>query len=260
MQLVDSHCHLDLLDLSPFDDDLQNCLLAAEKNGVAHVLCAGTSLKHFERIHRIAKQHANVSCSVGVHPHNDEREVVDVDQLAELAASPEVVAIGETGLDYHYTHDSKDNQQVSFRRQIQAARRVNKPLIVHSRDAIEDTLGILKNEQAMAVGGVMHCFTYDWACAKRVLDLGFSISISGIVTFKKAMQVHEVAKKIPLESLLIETDAPFLAPIPFRGKQNQPSYVLHVAEYIAQLRGISLEALAEATTANFYHLFTGASQ
>jgi TatD DNase family protein len=255
MRLVDSHCHLDRLDLAPFDGDLGRALEAARQVGVEHVLCVNIDLEHFDGVSAIAERFPDVTCSVGVHPSETEGRDPGVDELVRLAAHPRVVAIGETGLDYHYNEGDLTWQRERFRRHVEAARRTGKPLIIHTRDAREDTIAILREERAAEVGGVMHCFTEDWAMARQALDLGFYISMSGIVTFKKADQVKDVARRVPLDRLLVETDAPYLTPVPYRGKPNQPGYVLHTARHVAELRGIPLEDLARVTTDNFYRLF-----
>jgi TatD DNase family protein len=231
--LVDSHCHLDRLDLTAFDGSLEAALKAARAQGVRHILCINIDLEHFADVVGIAEAHPEVSASVGVHPGETAGKEPDVQELVELARSPQVVAIGETGLDYHYHEGDLEWQRQRFRRHIQAARECRKPLVVHTREARKDTLDILREEGAEEAGGVMHCFTEDWDTARRALDLGFYISISGIVTFKKAAQVKEVAARVPLDRLLIETDAPYLAPVPYRGKPNQPAYVRYVAEHLA---------------------------
>jgi len=258
-RLVDSHCHLDRLDLEPFDGALAEALADARQRGVEHLLCVNINLEGFEQVYGIARAHAGVSASVGVHPSETEGAEPQVDQLTRLAARPGVVAIGETGLDYHYNRGDLEWQRDRFRTHIRVARESGKPLIIHSRDAREDTLRILREEHAEQVGGVMHCFTEDWDMAQRAMDLGFFISLSGIVTFKRAHQVQEVAARVPLDRLLVETDAPYLTPVPYRGKPNRPGYVRYVAQQVAALRGLDLESLAEATTANFYYLFPGAA-
>ncbi|MBN1684030.1 MAG: TatD family hydrolase [Gammaproteobacteria bacterium] len=255
MTFTDSHCHLDDLDLSKYDGKLENALKAAKDNGVAYILSACADLESFPKILEIAQTYSNVWCSVGIHPSVQCDPEPSADQLAELARHAEVIAIGECGLDYHYPDVNPAHQQERFRQQIKAAKKVQKPMIIHTRDANEDTFSILKKEQVAQLGAVIHCFTGNWNWAKQYLDLGFYIGITGIVTFKKATDVQEVAKNIPLDRLLIETDAPYLAPVPHRGKPNEPAYVRYVAEAIAAIRHISLEELASATTENFFRLF-----
>lgn len=250
---IDSHCHLDRLDLDKLGTDLDGALAAARARGVGHFLCIGVDLESLPQVLAVAEAHGDVSASVGVHPlHLDSLEP-EIERLVELAAHPRVVAIGETGLDYHYDQEKPADQQRRFRKHIEAARRTGKPLVVHTRAARADTLAILKEEGATA--GVLHCFTEDWDMAKAALDLGFYISFSGIVTFANAVELREVAKRVPDDRLLIETDSPWLAPVPYRGKTNQPAYVVDVAHGVAALRGVTPEALGELTSANFRRLF-----
>ena len=253
--LVDSHCHLDRLDLSTYDGELSGALQYAGEQGVGHMLCVCIDLEHFADVLAPARKFANVSASVGVHPNEREGEEPTVERLLELAQEPEVVAIGETGLDYYRNEGELEWQRDRFRTHITAAKQCHKPLIIHMREATDDTLTILKEERAQEAGGVMHCFAEDWDAAKRALDLDFYISFSGIVTFKSAHALKEVAKKVPIDRMLIETDSPYLAPVPYRGKPNQPAYVHQVAAQIAELRGITLEAVASATTENYFSLF-----
>ena len=252
---IDSHCHIDSAELLELGEALFDAMREA---GVDYALCAGVSLESLPGALAIARSRNNVFCAVAVHPENPEGEEPDAMRLAELAAQDRIVAIGETGLDYYWQKDKPEWQRERFRQHIRAARLCGKPLIIHTRDAAEDTLRLLCEECAADVGGVMHCFTENWAIAEEALALGFYISISGIVTFKNALQVKEVASKVPLERLLIETDAPYLAPVPYRGKLNQPAYVPHVAAEIARLRGLDVEAIATATSANFFTLFKDA--
>jgi TatD DNase family protein len=253
--LVDSHCHLNLIDLAPFQGCLESVLEAAAANGVSHLLCVSIDLESWPAMVDSVAGYGNVSVSVGVHPSADQGRPPEVDELVRLAGRSKVVAIGETGLDYFHGKDSKQRQQVYFYHHIAAAKLAGKPLIIHSRDAREDTLAILSEAGADSVGGVMHCFTEDWDMAKRAMDLNFYISFSGIVTFKNARQLQEVAKRMPAGRLLVETDSPYLAPLPYRGKPNQPAWVRHVAEFMAKLRGEPFEQLAETTTANYFRLF-----
>lgn len=256
--LVDSHCHLDRLDLAPYQGQLDGAMQAAALQGVSHMLCVNIDLEHFADVLAPAEHYANVYASVGVHPNEREGLDPDVATLVKLAQHPRVIAIGETGLDYFRSEGDLEWQRQRFRNHIAAAREVNKPLIIHMRDATADTLQILREERAEEVGGVMHCFTEDWITAQAAMALNFSISFSGIVTFKTATTLQDVAKRIPLDRMLVETDSPYLAPVPFRGKSNQPAYVRQVAEFIAQLRGDTLENIASATTENFFRLFPNA--
>ncbi len=257
--LIDSHCHLDRLDLSAYDNDLNQALNFARSRGVAHMLCVGITIDKFADVLAIAEANEDISCSVGIHPLYDAVAKTQVDTLIEKSQHPKVVAIGETGLDYFYNKTSENHtlQQQSFRKHIQAARQVNKPVIVHTRDARQDTLDILHEEKANECGGVLHCFTENWDMAKAALDLGFYISFSGIVTFKNASELRDVCKKVPLDRLLIETDSPYLAPVPYRGKSNQPAYVKEVGQFVADLHHISFEEICDITSQNFKNLFVG---
>lgn len=249
---IDSHCHLDFPDLAK---DLDALLLNMRNNQVTHALCVSVNLPDFPRVRSLAETHDNLYASVGVHPdYENEIEPTD-DQLAKLADHPKVIAIGETGLDYFRLQGDLEWQRKRFRQHIRAARKANKPLIIHTREAAADTLRIMQEENAAQVGGVMHCFTESWEVAQQAISMNFYISFSGIVTFKNAVALKEVARKIPLDRMLIETDSPYLAPVPFRGKQNQPAFVRHVAEEIARLRAVDLSDIATATTDNFVKLF-----
>lgn len=250
---IDSHCHLDRLDFAKLGTDLDGALAAARARGVKHFLCVGVDLETLPNVLAVAEAYDDVSASVGVHPLHLESLEPEIEQLIELAAHPRVVAIGETGLDYHYEQESPPDQQRRFRKHIEASRRTGKPLVVHTRAARADTIAILREEGATA--GVMHCFTEDWDMAKAALDLGFYISFSGIVSFANAAELRDVACKVPLDRILIETDSPWLAPVPYRGKTNQPAYVVDVARVIAGLRGMDIEAVGEQTTENFRRLF-----
>jgi TatD DNase family protein len=250
--LVDSHCHLDFPDLSP---RLPEILGRMNDNGVGWAVCIGVNLEDFPGVLALAETHPNLFATVGVHPEYADAEDPSEEQLAELADHPKVIAIGETGLDYYWQKDRPKWQRDRFRRHIRAAIRAHKPLVVHMRDAADDTLRILEEEGAHAVSGVMHCFTETWEVARQALDLGFYISFSGIVTFKSALAIKEAARKTPLDRILLETDSPYLAPVPYRGRTNEPAYVRHVAEEVARLRGLSPEQVGEATTTNFFNLF-----
>lgn len=250
--LIDSHCHLDFPDLA---GELPQVLAAMRENGVTGALCIGVNLEDFPRVRALAEHYRHLFASVGLHPEYEQGEEPDVARLVELAAHPKVIAIGETGLDYHWRPERPEWQRQRFRTHIRAAIAAHKPLIVHSREAAEDTLRLLKEEDASRVGGIFHCFSGDWAVAEQALALGFHLSFSGIVTFKNAKPVREVAARAPLDRILVETDAPYLAPHPFRGKRNQPAYVRFVAEEIARLRGLSFENFSKATSENFLTLF-----
>jgi TatD DNase family protein len=250
--LVDSHCHLDFPELSA---DLPSVLSNMMEQGVGYALCVSVTLEHFPRVLALAEGYSNLFASVGVHPDHQDGEEPTVRRLAEMADHPKVIAIGETGLDYYRVTGDLEWQRERFRTHIRAARQTRKPLIIHMREAAADTLRILREEGAEQAGGVMHCFTENWGVAQAALDLGFCISFSGIVTFKNAIALKEVARAVPLDRLLVETDAPYLAPVPQRGKLNQPAYVRHVAEEVARLRGITLDFVADATTHNFSKLF-----
>ncbi len=251
--LVDSHCHLDLLDPSwgGMDTVMQN----AHAQDIAYMLCVSVSLETYPAVLALAHQYPNVFASVGVHPNENEGHEPSVDDLIAHAQDPRVVAIGETGLDYFRNSGDMAWQHARFRHHIAAAKTTGKPLIVHTREAKHDTLRILREEGADQVGGVMHCFTEDWDTAQQAMDLNFYISFSGIVTFQSAKELKEVAMRMPLERMLVETDAPYLAPVPHRGRTNQPAYTRHVAEHIATLRGVPLPEIAQATTKNFFTLF-----
>ncbi|WP_349617865.1 TatD family hydrolase [Azotobacter salinestris] len=253
--LVDSHCHLDRLDLAAHGGSLDAALDAARACGVGHFLCIGVSADNAAAVKALAEAHSDVDCSVGVHPLDVEPDAMPaLDWLLGELVHPRVVAIGETGLDYHYQPESAALQQQAFRLHLEAARLTGKPLVVHTRAARADTLQLLR-EAALPQAGVLHCFTEDWEMARAALDLGFYISLSGIVTFRNAEALREVARRVPADRLLVETDAPYLAPVPHRGKPNLPQYVREVAEFLAELRGVSFETLAEQTTDNFRRLF-----
>lgn len=253
--LVDSHCHLDRLAFDQIEGGLAGALAQAQAAGVGHFLCVAINLEAYPAMRALVDPFPQVSVSVGVHPTDGHDAIPELDLLTQLGQDARVVAMGETGLDYYYGAEHKDYQQALFRLHVQAARAVAKPLIVHTRDARADTLAILREEGADAVGGVMHCFTEDWDTARRALDLGFYISFSGIVTFRKAQSLREVARQVPADRLLVETDSPYLAPVPKRGKTNQPAYVRYVAECVAELRGLPVDELAQITTDNYFRLF-----
>ncbi|WP_189396237.1 TatD family hydrolase [Pseudomonas laurentiana] len=253
--LVDSHCHLDRLDLTACQGSLDAALDAARARGVGHFLCIGVSAQNAAAVKAVTERYGDVDCSVGVHPLDLAPGAEPaLDWLLQELNHPHVVAIGETGLDYHYEPEAAELQQDSFRLHLDAARITGKPVIVHTRAARADTLALLR-EAALPQAGVLHCFTEDWDMAKAALDLGFYISLSGIVTFRNADALRDVARQVPVDRLLVETDSPYLAPIPYRGKPNLPQYVREVAEFVAMLRGETYERLAEQTTANFKRLF-----
>jgi TatD DNase family protein len=250
--LVDSHCHLDFPEFAGKMAEVREEMRA---NGVTHALCISVNLTDFPKVLQLAERYDNFFASVGVHPDHEDRAAVDPARLVELARHPRVVAIGETGLDYYRVSGELEWQRERFRAHICAARECGKPLVIHTREAAEDTLRIMREEGAAEVGGVMHCFTESQEVAEAAVGLGFHISFSGIVTFKNAGALKEVARQVPLDRLLVETDSPYLAPVPHRGKTNRPALVRHVAEEVARLHGMPLEDLAQATTDNFFRLF-----
>ncbi len=255
--LIDSHCHLHMMDLTADDGDVTRPIQRALDVGVRHMVCVSTELADIPVVKLLASEHAVVSGSVGIHPSEclgEERP--SIADLLFWANDDNIVAIGETGLDYHYNKEHHDRMQLSFREHVQVANECRKPLIIHSRDAREDTISILREESAEKCGGVMHCFTESLEMAEQAMALGFYISISGIVTFKNAANVQAVAKAVPLSRLLIETDAPYLAPVPHRGKGNEPAYVAHVAEKVAELKGLSVEEVIQQTGQNCCDLFS----
>ena len=253
--LVDSHCHLDCIDLSEFDNNFDNLIQHTINAGVGHMLCVSINLKKYPEMLAKVRNYPNISVSAGMHPMAEESDEFSIKYLKELAVDKKVVAIGETGLDYYYHKDNPQWQQQRFRAHIQVAKQLNKPVIVHTRDAGDDTIDILRQENAQHCRGVIHCFTETQEFANQAMELGFMISISGIVTFKNADALRSITKTIPDNRLLIETDSPYLSPIPHRGKQNQPAYVHHVAEALAEIRNTSVEHIAEITRDNFYRLF-----
>lgn len=253
--LVDSHCHLDRLDLSAHGGSLDAALDAARQRGVQHFLCIGVSAANAAAVKALARRYEDVDCSIGVHPLDLEPGATPaLDWLLGELNDPRVVAIGETGLDYHYEPEAATLQQQSFRLHLEAASISGKPVIVHTRAARADTLELLR-AAALSQAGVLHCFTEDWDMAREALDLGYYISLSGIVTFRNAEALRDVARRVPADRLLVETDAPYLAPVPHRGKPNLPQYTREVAEFLAELRGVDYDTLAAQTTANFKRLF-----
>lgn len=258
-RLVDSHCHLDFED---FNGELDDVVARAGDAGVGLMVTIGTTLRGFEGVLKVAESYDNIVCTVGIHPHEAEAEPdVGTAQLVELARHPKVVGIGETGLDYFYEHSPRDAQKANFRAHIEASRETQLPLIIHTRDADDDMAEILTEEMGKGeFPALLHCFSSSRALAMTALDLGLFISLSGIVTFKSAADLQETAKDVPLDKLLVETDAPYLAPVPKRGKRNEPSFVAHTAAKVAELQGMEVDALAEATTDNFFRLFTKVSR
>ena len=254
MHIVDSHCHLNFPD---FDGRIPDIIQNAKDNEISHMLCIATSWENRDEVLALAAAHSEISAAVGVHPTTTGGHEPTLEELTEAVAADNVVAVGETGLDYFRSEGDLRWQHERFHRHIEVARSVKKPLVIHTRAAADDTMQTLRDHSARDAGGVMHCFAEDWRIAEQALDIGFYISFSGIVTFKSAKAVQEVAMKAPLDRILVETDAPYLAPVPHRGKTNEPAYVRHTAEFVAELRGITLDEVAKATTENFYRLFSG---
>ena len=249
---VDSHCHVNFPELA---SKLPDVLASMAKNRVTHALCIGVNLPELPGVLQLAADHPNIYASVGVHPDYEDTPEPSIDTLTALSQRAKVVAIGETGLDYFRVSGDLEWQRARFRTHIRAARECGMPLVIHTRSAAADTLAIMREERAAEAGGVMHCFTESWEVAQGALDLGFHISFSGIVTFKNAQEIKDVARRVPLDRMLIETDSPYLAPVPFRGKLNEPAYVRYVAEEIARLRNVDVGEIAAATSANFFRLF-----
>ena len=249
---VDSHCHLDFPELRA---DLPQLLEAMRASAVTHALCIAVEMPAWPQVHALAAEHANLYASVGVHPDYLDTPEPSVELLVQKSREPKIVAIGETGLDYYRLEGDLEWQRARFRTHIRAAREAGRPLVIHTRSSAADTLAIMRDERASECGGVMHCFTETWDVASAALDLGFHISFSGIVTFKNAVELKDVARRVPLERMLIETDSPYLAPVPYRGKRNQPAFVPHVATEIARLRDVPVDAVAAATSQNFFRLF-----
>lgn len=254
---IDSHCHLDRIDLAPYHENFAEFVRDTDRQSIQHMLCVAIDLESYPAMRELVQPYENISLSVGVHPNTDREREPAIDQLLELAADDRVIAIGETGLDYFHSKGDLEWQRQRFKNHIQVAKTLNKPLIIHTRDAGHDSLDVLKQENADSVGGIIHCFTEDWTYAEIALDLNFYISFSGIVTFKNALAIKDVAQKVPADRFLIETDSPYLAPMPFRGKPNYPAYVRYVAEHIAELRGATVEEIARQSRENFYRLFVG---
>ncbi|MCG7921180.1 MAG: TatD family hydrolase [Candidatus Thiodiazotropha lotti] len=253
--LVDSHCHLDRVALDHYANDFSQFVTSTLDGGISHMLCVSIDLESWPSMVSLVESYPQISVSVGVHPNDRERHDPTPDELVELAQHPKVVAIGETGLDYFHGKGDLDWQRNRFRQHIEAAKQAELPLIIHTRDAREDTLSIMQSQGADRAGGVMHCFTENWSMAEQALEMGFFISFSGIITFKNAADLREVVKQVPMQQLLIETDSPYLAPVPYRGKPNQPIYVHQVAECVAEIKGVSVEHVAAQTSENYHRCF-----
>lgn len=253
--LVDSHCHLDRLKLDKYDGDLKQALDKAREAGVGKMLCVGISLNNREAVTRLAEEYDDVVASVGVHPLDVDAGLATEAELVAWGEHPKVVALGESGLDYYYSDESKTVQQESFAVHLRAAAEARLPVIVHTRDARQDTLDLIREHGSEESAGVLHCFTESWEMAKAAMDMNYYVSLSGIVTFKNAEELRDVARKMPLDRLLVETDSPYLAPVPFRGKPNEPAFVREVAKFVADLKGITYEKLCEITGDNFHRLF-----
>jgi TatD DNase family protein len=253
--VIDSHCHLDRLDLGPYNGDLSAAVAAAHDNGVSQILCVGIDAGNAQTVVDIAEQFQQVYASVGFHPLDVGDRQPELASIEPFLSHPKVVAVGETGMDYYYSKDNAELQQFSFAEHLKLAGKYRKPVIVHTRDAREDTLSLIRQHGDEEVGGVLHCFTESWEMASQALDLNYCISFSGIITFKNAAELREVVKQVPLSRMLIETDAPYLAPVPFRGKKNEPKYVTEVAKCVAEIKGVSVDEVAETTSSNFAKLF-----
>ncbi len=254
MKIVDSHCHIDRVELDKFGGSIDSLIDHAKTLNVEEFLCVCIDLENFSSVYEIAKQHPEVYASVGVHPTEQGGEDPTTERLVSLANQEKIIAIGETGLDYfHVKKDEADWQRERFARHISASKITDKPLIIHTRDAKKDTIDIMKSENASS--GVMHCFSEDWQTAKAAMDMGFYISFSGIITFNSASDLREVVKKVPMDRILVETDSPYLTPVPYRGKTNAPGYTYYVAEKVAEIKNISVNEVAEQTTKNFKKLF-----
>ncbi|MCK5897661.1 MAG: TatD family hydrolase [Methylococcales bacterium] len=252
---IDSHCHLDLLDLSPYQNDFAAFMAAEKQQKIDKMLCISLDLMTYPAMYELVKDYPDIYLSLGVHPNVKPKETLTEAQLLTFAEDEKVIAIGETGLDYFRSNGDLSWQQQQLKTHIRVAKHLKKPLIIHTREANHDALDILAQEGADEIGGVIHCFTEDWDFAQKAIALNFYISFSGIVTFKNALAIQEAAAKVPEDKFLIETDSPYLAPIPFRGKPNYPHHVCHVAEKLADLRGVALETIAKQSSANFKTLF-----
>ena len=255
---IDSHCHLDRLKLDDYDGNLDQLVAAAQQAGVSKMLCVGVDLDNAAQCVALADQYEQVVASVGVHPLDCKEQVPDLNQLKPWLSHKKVVAIGETGLDYYYSADNKPIQQQSFINHLELSKAHRLPVIIHTRDAREDTLQLMKEHGCPEHTGVLHCFTESWEMARTALDMGYYISISGIVTFRNASALREVVRQLPMDRLLIETDSPYLTPVPYRGQSNEPRFVAEVGRFIAELKELSVEELAQQTSDNFYRLFSTA--
>lgn len=253
--LVDSHCHLDRINLEPYEGELAGAVAAAVERGVERMLCIGIDMDNAPQVIDIAERFPNIYASVGVHPLDISDSLCAEETLLALADHPRVVAIGETGLDYYYSRENADAQRQSFIRHLRVSGLCGKPVIVHTREARDDTLSLINEHGSRDVAGVLHCFTESWEMAEAAIAMGYYISFSGIITFKNAEALREVVRKVPMERLLVETDSPYLAPVPYRGKKNEPKFVVEVAECVAELKGLSLAEVARHTTGNFDRLF-----
>ncbi|MCG8487997.1 MAG: TatD family hydrolase [Chromatiales bacterium] len=258
--LVDSHCHLDRVALDHYANDFGQFVATTLDGGISHMLCVSIDLESWPSMVSLVESYPQISISVGVHPNDRDRHDPSPAELVELAQHPKVVAIGETGLDYFHGKGELDWQRARFQQHIEAAKQAKLPLIIHTRDAKQDTISIMQSQGADQAGGVMHCFTEDWSMAEQAIEMGFYISFSGIITFKNAAELREVVKRVPLERLLIETDSPYLAPVPYRGKPNQPIYVHQVAECVAEIKELNVEQVAAQTTENYYQCFPQAGR
>lgn len=252
---IDSHCHLDRIDLAPYQNNFDAFVQQARQQQIEHMLCIAIDMENYPAMRSMVAPYADISLSVGVHPNVTDGREPSIDELLHLADDAKVIAIGETGLDYFHSKGDLQWQHQRFINHIEVAKTLNKPLIIHTREAGHDSLDVLRAHGADRVGGIIHCFTEDWAYAEKALELNFYISFSGIVTFKNAQAIKDVARRVPEDRFLIETDSPYLAPAPHRGKPNYPTYVRHVAEHIAELRNTSVEEIAEISSRNFYRLF-----
>ena len=255
--IVDSHCHLNMLDLKKYDGQLKNAIAASKQEGVEHLLCVSVQLSDYPIIKNISQQFPNVHISTGVHPNEQNDPDFSLQKLLTFGSDDKVIAIGETGLDYYRSTDHLDWQRQKFRTHIQAGLELNKPIIVHTRSAKEDTIRILEEENAKHVGGIMHCFTESLEMAHAAIENNFYISFSGVITFKNAFELRETVKHIPLNRILVETDSPYLAPVPYRGQPNEPAYVRFVVEKLAEILNLDYKTVAQKTTENYFRLFDG---
>ncbi|PJE79923.1 putative metal-dependent hydrolase YcfH [invertebrate metagenome] len=252
---IDSHCHLTHLDLKKYDGQLDGVIHAARAAGVHNMLCVSVDISNAEAVTQLAREYEDVYAAVGIHPLDCQPGDQNLARLEELLGEPKVVALGEIGLDYHYSPDNKSLQKSVFAEQLELAKEQEKPVIVHTREARKDTLELIRIHGCRQSAGVLHCFTESWEMAKAAMDMNYCISFSGIVTFKNAEDIRDVVRKMPLDRLLIETDSPYLAPVPFRGKPNEPAYVVEVGRFIAELKGVTVDQLSTQVEMNFNRLF-----